>query len=484
MSKLFENYAHEKCQQFFYSLPINVISLFLCTSCSQYYSTKTPWLRGLRKDVLKMEELKTLEKMKPSLYSKGGISARQTEGGKQKMASQKENVTWSLHEDRGTWVVRTRLYDEVTGKTVNKSKSTGVKVSEKKADRRKAERMATELVKQMLEKQAENKYSGDVAFEVYVNAWLDNKDITVHGNTAKSYRDYARVHIIPALGKIAVKDITWRHLQAFCDKLAKDHSSASVKKYFLVIRGALDDAVRDGVISRNPVDSVKLPKVIKSEKSRALTGEEVTKVLAAAERAGEPLRAAVILGLYYGLRRSEVCGLRWIDIDFEKGVMQIRHTITQNGTLTIEEDHTKSSGSRRAITLIGKTVPYLKELRKRQFKSGVPLDKVVAWPDGHYLRADGIGRMFQRMIVPLDIGAVRFHDLRHTAATLLAKKCLSPNELKTFMGHDDVSVTLGVYVHTDKNGTENASKMMDEIFGELDSCSEKCSEQTVIALGL
>ena len=91
--------------------------------------------------------------------------------------------------------------------------------------------------------------------------------------------------------------------------------------------------------------------------------------------------------------------------------------------------------------------------------------------------------MFQRMIAPLDIGAVRFHDLRHTAATLLAKKCLSPNELKTFMGHDDVSVTLGVYVHTDKNGTENASKMMDDIFKELTSFSEKRSERTILALG-
>lgn len=431
-----------------------------------------------------MEELKTLEKMKPSLYSKGGISARQTEGGKKKMASQKENLSWSLHEDKGTWVVRVRLYDEIKGRTVNKSKSTGIKATGKKGDRRKAEQAAPELVKQMLEKRAESKYSGDVAFEVYVNAWLDNKDLSVHGNTAKSYRDYARVHVIPALGKIAVKDITWRHLQAFCDKLAKDHSSASVKKYFLVIRGALDDAVRDGVIDRNPVDSVKLPKVVRCEKSRALTKEEVAKVMNAVERAGEPLRAAVTLGLYYGLRRSEVCGLRWIDIDFKKKTMQIQHTITQNGTLTIEADHTKTSGSKRTLSLIESTIPYLKELRKEQLKSGFPLDKVVAWPDGRALRPDGIKRMFSTMISHLDIGKVRFHDLRHTAATLLAAGGLPPKELQAFMGHDDISVTLGIYVHLDQKATENASNTMNEIMEKSLSCSEKCSEQAIIALGL
>ena len=156
------------------------------------------------------------------------------------------------------------------------------------------------------------------------------------------------------------------------------HSKSTVKKFFIVIRGALDDAVRDEAIQASPEHLVKWPKAERVQRARALTGDEVSRLLKATEEAGEPIRAAVILALFYGLRRSEVCGLRWIDIDFTKGTMHIQHTVTQNGSLILDDDHTKTRGSNRTLALIRQTVPYLKKLRSEQVKSGLLVDKVVA----------------------------------------------------------------------------------------------------------
>ena len=103
-------------------------------------------------------------------------------------------------------------------------------------------------------------------------------------------------------------------------------------------RGALDDAIRDGVIGSNPTSLVRWPKRQRYE-ARAFTREDAARLLEIAEQAGEPMRAAITLGLCYGLRRSEVCGLRWTDIDFAKGTLHVQHTVTQNGDLVLDDSH-------------------------------------------------------------------------------------------------------------------------------------------------
>lgn len=280
------------------------------------------------------------------------------------MASQSRTVKGSLSEDRGTWVVRARVYNPLTGKNEQRSKSTGLKVKDR--TKRKAEQMLKEIVAEWeLEANREPNnevFRGDTLFSEYINGWLDNKDLMVRANTAKSYRDYADVHILPALGDYPVNKITWRTLQKFCDKMLKTHTKSTVKKFFIVIRGALDDALRDDAILTNPERLVRWPKAERVQKARALRPDEIARLLDVAERAGEPMRAAITLALFYGLRRSEACGLRWTDIDFAKGTMHIQHTLTQNGTVLLDDDHTKTHGSNRTLVLIEQTIPYLKQL--------------------------------------------------------------------------------------------------------------------------
>lgn len=396
------------------------------------------------------------------------------------MQSQKP-IRGSLHDEDGTWIVRARVFDPATGKTRQRSKSTGLKVKDK--TKRKAEQIMREIL-EAWEREATREPDAespkeDVLFSTYIKGWLDNKDLSVRANTAKSYRDYANAHIIPALGGYFVTKITWRVLQEFCDRMLSNHSKSSVKKFFIVIRGALDDAVRDGVIQANPESLVKWPKTERVLKARALTGDEITILLGSAEKAGEPMQAAITLALFYGLRRSEVCGLRWTDIDFNRKTMHIQHTVTQNGTVLLDDDHTKTKGSNRTLVLIDQTIPYLKQLRAKQVRAGLLIDKVVAWPNGKPLRPDGITRMFSTMLRNSGIEKARYHDLRHTAATTLANAGVPPKQLQAFLGHDDIEMTLGVYVHAPDHAAAETSDKMGEAMSQIlfgEKCSDFCSE--------
>jgi len=330
------------------------------------------------------------------------------------MASPK-TVKGTLCNDNGTWVVRARVFDPVTGKVKQRSKSTGLKTKDN--TKRKAEKAMRNIVEEW-EKEAnaepiKEPPPGDNLFSTYIYEWLNNKNLTVRKNTSKSYRDYAEVRILPALGNYPVKDITWRVLQRFCDEMLSGHAKSTVKKYFVVIRGALDDAVRDDAIQSNPERLVKWPKIERTQKARALSDDEIYRLLSAAEQAGEPIRAAITLALFYGLRRSECCGLRWTDIDFARKTMHIQHTITQNGVVLLDDDHTKTRKSNRTLALIDQTIPYLKQVRAEQMRAGLILDKVVAWPNGKKLRPDGITRMFSTLLRKSGIEKARFHDLRH-----------------------------------------------------------------------
>lgn len=438
---------------------------------------------------LKRPMEKPVDNSKKQIYNVSSNPVRHSKEVVVQMASQSKTVKGSLSEDRGTWVVRARVYNPLTGKNEQRSKSTGLKVKDR--TKRKAELMLKEIVAEW-ETEANREpnngaFHGNTLFSEYIKGWLDNKDLMVRANTAKSYRDYATAHILPELGNYPVNQITWRILQKFCDEKLKNHAKSTVKKFFIVIRGSLDDAMRDEAILANPERLVRWPKTERVQKARALSGDEVSRLLKAAAEAGEPIRAAVTLALFYGLRRSEVCGLRWIDIDFVKDTLHVQHTVTQNGSLILDDDHTKTKGSNRTLALVDQTVPYLKRLRAEQLGSGLLMDKVVAWPDGRPVRPDGVKSMFRTILKRAGIEKARFHDLRHTAATILANAGIPPKQLQAFLGHDDIEMTLGVYVHASDNAAAETSQKMGEamgkiIFGEV--CSEFCSESPkVVKLG-
>lgn len=145
--------------------------------------------------------------------------------------------------------------------------------------------------------------------------------------------------------------------------------------------------------------------------------------------------------------------------------------VTENGDLLIESEQTKTAKSRRTIFLIPSTVPYLKGLKAAQGQSGLVLDKVCVHSDGRRVRAEYLRDRLRGIMARSGLPPIRFHDLRHTTASLLATKA-SPKEVQDFLGHEDISTTMNIYTHLTDNTHEKTSKIMDEFCMYFSVCSE------------
>lgn len=388
------------------------------------------------------------------------------------MASQRKTIKGNLFEDRGTWVVRARVFNPQTGKNEQRSKSTGFKV--KDCTKRKAEKAMAAIVAAWEQEANTAPVEYDPLFAEYVQKWIEKKSFSLKANSVKSYQDYADTHILPGLGHIKVRLMTLKDLQRYYGEKLKVLSVNSLRKQHCVISGALLDAVRDGIIPVNFADYVEFPKAEKFE-GKAYTVEQVADLLEAAKTEGEPIHAAVTLAVCYGLRRSEICGLRWADIDFDSGKLYVRNTVVQNGTLRIEAERTKTAKSRRTIDLIESTVPYLIQLKQMQVRGGVQLDKVCVWPDGKEVRPDYITSATRKLMEKYGLEHIRVHDLRHTAGTLLSTRA-TMKQVQEFLGHEDISTTANTYVHLLDEDRKATSSIMDSILKNSGLCSEKCSE--------
>lgn len=264
------------------------------------------------------------------------------------------NVT--LYNHKGTWTARGDYIDPISGKRKRPSKTLGLKVS--KNTKRKALILLPEIKAQWDRELNVGVVSDNPTFAVSIDRWLEAKSKTVKENSMSGYRSYAKNHIKPLLGNIMTKDITYQHLQWYCDTMADSLKPETIGKHFSLISGALDDAMRDGIISSNPATLVVMPRAKDKFKGNTLNVVQAKKLLTVAKETGEPICTAIMLAMVYGLRRSEVCGLRWQDIDFDNGTMHIRNTVVKSDIGYIEEERTKTFKSDRVIALIDFTIPH------------------------------------------------------------------------------------------------------------------------------
>ena len=390
------------------------------------------------------------------------------------MASQ-QHIKACLVDNKGTWMVKARFTDPAEGKRRLHGKSTGLKV--KGNNRRKAEAVMREIVAEWEQlvnsaKSPQNPKLGD-----RINLWLESKRLSIRENTLASYTDMANKHIIPALGEIRICDLTRQDLLHYFENLKKmGQSVSSMKKHRVIIRGVLKDAISDDLITVNIADSISLKKGARFV-GKALSESQVTVVLGKLPQQPEPVRAAVTLALAYGLRRSEICGLRWDNVDFDTQQIHIRNTMTEYRGDYHELEATKTKASRRSICFVPGTDVYLSELLKRQKLSGAFTGKVCAHPDGHFLRPEYVSRSCKRFLESCGIEGIRLHDLRHTAATLLAKH-VSAKQVQAFLGHEDIQTTLNIYTHVLDEDSLATSNAMGKYFvgsGCVDICSPTCS---------
>lgn len=315
----------------------------------------------------------------------------------------KVNVTLYNHD--GTWSARGDYKDPITGRRVRKSKTLRLKVAN--STKRKAAAMLPEVKAQWEAELNSNVVSDDPTFAESVERWLEAKSKSVKENTMVAYTGYANKHIIPMLGHIKTKDIQYAHLQRYIDDLAGDLKVKSLKKHLVVINGALEDAERSGIISSNPARLVQMPRESEKFVGNTLNEEEAKEALSAAQEEGEPMYAIVILGMVYGLRRSEMCGLRWKDIDFENGYIHVCNTVVKGKSGHIEEESTKTEKSNRYLPLIGFTIPYFRDLLQQQISSGSKCDKVCQLSDGSPVLPDYMTHKYKEFLAAHNLPDIR-----------------------------------------------------------------------------
>ena len=310
--------------------------------------------------------------------------------------------------------------------------------------------------------------TGKITVGEYVERCIeDSVKNTVRQRTYERYEQVARVHIKPAFGRIKLSALTPAHIRAlYREKLDAGLAPRTVRYIHVTLNKALKQAVADGLIPRNPASSVKPPKLTKKE-IRPLDREQVRAFFDAVS--GERLEPLYVLAVTSGLREGELLGLRWEDVDLETGTLQVRRSLSEARSGRIFE--APKSGKGRNVRLTQRALNALRAHRKRQLEERMKLaglwqDYGLVFPSqlGTPIGARNLNRSFKRHLERAGLPrSFRFHDLRHTCATLLLRQGVNPKFVQELLGHSDVSLTLNVYSHVLPDMGDQAAVAMDTV---------------------
>lgn len=314
--------------------------------------------------------------------------------------------------------------------------------------------------------------------------WLDRwmteyKKGELKRSTYENYETIIEAHIKPDLGNIPLAKLQPQMLQSFYNKKLESGrrdgkegglSTRMVRYFHAIIRQALEQAVREGLLPRNVADATS-PPALRKQQMQPLTEDELLKFFEVAK--DDRLFPAFVLAATTGLRRGELCGLKWDSIDLDEGVLVVRRQLlTLKGGPSFE-DSAKSKRGRRRITLTDDAVRELKALRKRQAKEQLLLGEayeknnlVFCHADGTSLSPPQVTRRFQQLLERAGLPKVRLHDLRHTHASLLLAQGVHPKVVQERLGHSSITMTLDLYSHLTPGLDEAAAATLNGLLSK------------------
>lgn len=289
-------------------------------------------------------------------------------------------------------------------------------------------------------------------------------------STYASYRDTLRLHIVPVLGRYALQKVTPADVRRLlADKSETGLSVRSVQIVHATLRVMLAEAVRDELLERNVASIVRGPSETREE-VRPWSFEEAERFLIAASE--DRLYALFAVGVALGLRRGELLGLRWADVDLEAPVLRVRQQIQRIYRAGLITGPPKSSRSRWDIPMPAFAVRVLREHRMRQAEERLALGPY--WVDSGLVFTSTVGtalepRNLTRVLDELQLSAgvrrIRFHDLRHTCASLLMAQGVPPRVVMDVLGHSQFSITMDLYSHVMPSALQEAAEAMDRALG-------------------
>ncbi len=282
--------------------------------------------------------------------------------------------------------------------------------------------------------------------------WLAGKRPDLERSTLEAYEIYLGRHICPwfddlgieleQLRPLDVRDyVTQKRSGGRCDGKSGGLSAVSVRKHLNIIKQAFTEAVLYGLIPSSPADPVKVPRSkAVSDDAQFIPLSEAKAILAAFK--GHRFYAAVYVAMIYGLRRSEVLGLKWSAVDLDEGTITIRHTVVKN-TSIVAKDRMKTFKSYRTFPLLDEILKALKPMRAA---TRYPDGYIFHREDGSFIRPDTLTRTFQRNLKRHNLPHMRFHDLRHATASLLFDEGWSIVDVQHWLGHTNIETTTNIYL--------------------------------------
>lgn len=314
-------------------------------------------------------------------------------------------------------------------------------------------------------------------FTDYIEKWLNSARPSLATTTYQSYSNMIKARILPYFKPLGLQlqEIMPQHIEDFYQTILDDNCTTNtVIHYHSILRKAMQVAVKKDVIQKNPVDKVQRPKKNIFRGNFYSEGEMMTLFDALS---GDPLELCVKIAAYYGLRRSEVLGLRWDAIDLERKTISINHKVIEAEVdgkfVPVGEDVLKTKSSFRTLPLIPAVEKLLLEEKEKQemfrrlFKKSYCrdyLDYICVDQTGKLLRPNYVTEHFAWLIQKYDLKKVRFHDLRHTCASLLLSNGISMKQIQIWLGHSTFATTADIYAHLDFAAQEESANAMSGMF--------------------
>lgn len=321
--------------------------------------------------------------------------------------------------------------------------------------------------------------AGGLTVGQYFSDWLGSLGMSqLEAATVSWYRSAVTRHIVPALGSVKLAKLSPVMIESFLAEKAENGrldgtgglGPASVHRLQVTLRKALEAAVRKGMLARNPADLADSPKMPPRDVTVDVwTSDELVRFIEATQT--DRLSAVWRLAAMSGLRRSELVGLQWPDIDLDGGWLSVRRAvvIVDGGPPIVKPP--KTAKSRRTVELDGRTVSTLREWRRTQLEERLraseawnPGEWVVADELGAYLRPDRLGKRFVALSRAAGLRTITIRQLRHSHATALLVAEESPKVVQERLGHSSISVTLDVYSAVLPNMQREAVERLAEIF--------------------
>lgn len=383
-------------------------------------------------------------------------------------------VAGHLQEKNGMFYVVLNYRDE-NGKRKTPWISTNLPV---KGNKKRAENFMMDVrrnfvppnVQRIEEREAMQK--GDILFTDFLLKWLRVAKSTVKLTTYASYEMMATRIIIPYFEtlNIKLKELTTEDIQEFYSAQLERVSANTVIHYHAVIHRALKYAVKIKTIQSNPAVNVERPRKEKFIGS-FYDKKEINTLFDIIQ--GHPLEVAIKLAAFYGLRREEIIGLKWTAIDFENNTLTIQHTVTECNLdgkhIEVASDTAKTDSSLRTMPLVTnfRAMLLAKKEKQEHYRKLCGrsyckeyLDYIFVNEMGERWKPRYLSDGFKRILEQNDLRRIRFHDLRHTCASLLLANNVPMKKIQEWLGHSDFSTTANIYAHLDYQSKISSAEAM------------------------